>query len=260
MFLGSKTQNDVNYLTNLSKPYILKRNALSESMFKLSPEEQQENEISIWNEIKILDDSTDAINMRFLKSHINTYYGMIQLGSLKYSLPKDTVRKLYNKLSDKLKANKKAKGIEIFLKEKIAEQGDKFHDFTAFDKNGNLVRLSNIKGKYILLDFTAAYCGPCIESATELRLIDQTYSDSLEIISFSGDKKKDIWLNSLVRDSVTWISLWDGKGIDSETSIKYGIQAFPIFFLIDPNGIIINKWSGYGEGTLEKQLSRFKKE
>ena len=55
-------------------------------------------------------------------------------------------------------------------------------------------------------------------------MIDKTYSDSLEIISFSGDSKKDIWLNSLKRDSVTWISLWDGKGRYSETYIKYGIQ------------------------------------
>jgi peroxiredoxin len=180
------------------------------------------------------------------------------LGYLKNSLPKDTIQALYNKLSTEIKSSKYAKVVEVFLKEKISDIGDHFHEFEAFNKNGDIIKFSELTGKYILLDFTAANCGPCVQSAEELRFINKAYSDSLLIVSFSGDSKKDIWLKSLDRDSVSWISLWDGKGTFSETYIKYGVQGFPSFFLIDPHGKIIDKWVGYGKGSLESKLNRFK--
>jgi peroxiredoxin len=256
---GSKTQDDFDNLRDLTKSYDLKRDSLVQVFFKLTPEMQQEKEKEIWSEIKTLDDTTYALRVGYVKSHLNTYPAIINLGYLKNSLPKDTVQSLYNKLSDEIKASKYAKVIEIYLNDKIAEVGDAYHDFTAQNIQGDTVRFSNLTGKYILLDFTSAYCGPCIQSAEELRSIDKTYSDSLEIVSFSTDAKKEFWTMSLQRDSVTWLSLWDGKGMYGETYIKYGIQGVPTFFLIDPKGKIIDKWSGYGKGSLENKLERFKK-
>ena len=254
---GSRTQDDFNDLRDLTKSFDIKRDSLVQDFFKLPAEVQQEKGKEIWDQIRILDDTTYSLRVGYVKSHINTYPGIINLGYLKNSLPKDTVQALFNELSDELKACKYAKVIEIFLNDKISEIGDTYHDFEAFDKNGDTVKFSNLIGKYILLDFTAAYCGPCIQSAEEMRLINNTYSDSLEIVSFSGDPQKDIWLSSLKRDSVSWISLWDGKGRYSETSIKYGVQGYPTFFLLDTKGEIIDKWSGYGKGSLENKLKRF---
>lgn len=256
---GSKTQDDFNYLRDLTKSFDMQRDSLVKNFFKLSPEVQQEKGKDIWGRINIIDDTTHRLRITYVKSHINTYSGIINLGYLKNSLPKDTVQVLYNKLSDDLKSSKYAKVVEIYLKEKISEIGDSYHDFEAFNKTNEKIKFSSLTGKFVLLDFTAAYCGPCIQSAEELRLIDKTYSDSLTIVSFSGDAKKDIWLNSIKRDSVTWISLWDGKGTYSDTYIKYGVQGFPTFFLIDPTGKIIDKWSGFGQGMLVDKLKRFKK-
>jgi thiol-disulfide isomerase/thioredoxin len=255
---GSKTQDDLNYLRDLTKSFDMQRDSLVKSYFNLSSENQEKEGKEIWEKIHSIDDTTHKLRIEFVKSHINTYPGIINLGYLKNSLPKDTVQSLYDKLSDELKSSKYAKVIEIFLNEKISKIGDTYHDFVAFNKDGDSVRFSILIGKYILLDFTAAYCGPCIQSAEELRMIDKTYSDSLEIVSFSGDSKKDIWLSSLKRDSVSWLSLWDGKGRYSDTYIKYGIQGVPSFFLIDPKGKIIDMWGGYGKGSLENKLKRFK--
>ena len=255
---GSRTHDEFNYLLKLTKPFDLKRDSLIKSFMQLSPEKQQEKGKDLMTEMKTLRDTSHALQVGYIKSHSNTYAGIIYLGYLKNTMPKDTVRILYNKLNDEIKGSKYAKVIEIYLHEKISEIGDSYHEFKAINKNGDTVRFSDLIGNYILLDFTSAYCGPCVQSAEELRLIDKTYSDSLEIVSFSGDVSKNIWLKSLERDSVSWLSLWDGQGTYSETYIKYGVQGVPAFFLIGPKGKIIDKWSGYGKGLLESKLKRFK--
>lgn len=256
---GSKTQDDFNYLQKLTNPNEIERNSLATNFFKLPAELQQEQGKATWSKIKTLDEATQSIQVGYLKSHLNTYQGVITLGYLKNSLPKDTVQALFNKLTTKLKSSKYAKSVEVFLTERISKIGDISHDFIAYTKDGAAIKFSEIKGSYILLDFTSASCAPCILSVEELRRINNTYSDSLVIVSYSIDAKKDNWLKSLKRDNITWISLWDGKGTFSETYLKYGVQGYPTFFLIDPNKKIIDKWAGYGAGSLEKKLNRFKK-
>jgi peroxiredoxin len=255
---GSRTQDDYNYRLNLTKAFYIKRDSLVKSYLKLSPDIQEEKGKEIWDKIKILDDTTHSIIISYVKSHLNTYPGIIDLGYLTKSFTKDTLKAIYGRLSPEIKSSRFAKIIEIYLSDKISEIGDIYHDFEAINRVGEKIKFSELTGKYILLDFTSANCGPCVQSAEELRLIDKTYNDSLSIISFSTDAKKDIWINSLKQDSISWISLWDGKGTFSETYIKYGVQGIPAFFLIAPNGKIIDKWVGYGKGSLENKLKKFK--
>jgi len=124
------------------------------------------------------------------------------------------------------------------------------------NQNDKNVKFSDIKGEYILIDCTAAYCGHCIQAADELVEINESYSDSLTIVSFSQDPKKEVWLKSLERDKVAWNSIWDGNGRYSETSIKYGIQGIPTFVLINPEGIIIDKWTCYSKGSINNRLEK----
>jgi peroxiredoxin len=255
---GSKVQEEYSYFMDLTKELQVKRDSLVKAFLELPPEIQEANEKEIWDKIKVIDDTTYAINVSYVDSHLNTFPGVIELGYLKKSYSKDSLQAMYNRLSPEIKASRYAKIIEIYLREKISEIGDMYHDFEAMNRDEEKVKFSELTGKYILLDFTGAGCGPCIQSAHELRIIDKTFNDSLAVVSFSGDAKKDIWLNSLKRDSVTWLSLWDGKGTSSETWIKYGVQGIPTFFLIAPDGKIIDKWAGYGEGLLINKLKRFK--
>lgn len=256
---GSQSQNDFNYLRDLTKSFHITRDSMVQSFLKLTPEERDTKWKQFWHvDIKALDDTIQTLRISYIKSHLNTYTGIINLGYLKNTLPKDTLQALYSQLNEEIKASKYAKIVDIYLNAKISKKGDHYHDFKALSNKGDTVSFSDVTGKYVLLDFTSAYCGPCMQSVEELRLIDKTYSDSLVIVSFSGDVKKDVWLNSLERDSVSWMSLWDGKGRYSEPYIKYGVQGVPSFFLIDTEGKIIKKWSGYCKGSLEKKLKRFK--
>lgn len=253
---GSKSQDDFNYSRGLTKEYDIERDSLVQFYFKLSKEEQEKNKGKVWRRIKKIDSATEDLRIKYIKSHPDTYISVIDLGYLKKQLSKDTIQKIFDKYTPEIKNSKYAKIVEVYLREKISKVGDKYHDFEALNQNDEKVKFSKIKGEYTLLDFTAAYCGPCIKAAEELVEINKTYSDSLNIISFSGDSKKDVWLKSLKRDKVTWNSLWDGKGRYSETSIKYGVQGYPTFLLINPEGVIIDRWSGYGEGSLKKKLKK----
>jgi peroxiredoxin len=253
---GSKVQEEYTYYLNLNKTLVVKRDSIVRDFLKLSPEVQEKKGKEIWDKIRVIDDSIHSIDISYVKSHLNTFSGVIELGYLLRSFDKDSLKAMYERLSPEIKASRYAKIIDINLREKISEVGDMYHDFEAINRDEEKVKFSELTGKYILLDFTSAGCGPCIQSAEELRQIEKTFNDSLAVVSFSGDAKKDIWLNSLKRDSVTWISLWDGEGSSSETWIKYGVQGIPAFFLIDPSGKIIDKWTGYGKGLLIDKLKR----
>jgi len=251
---GSKTQEEFNYSQSLTKENNIRRDSLVKAYLGLPKEKQQEIGAEIWKEIRKIDSVTQASRIDYIKSHPNTYTSVIELGYLKNQLPKDTIRKIFENYTPEIKESKYAKVVEVFLRENISKIGDMFHDFEGINQRGEKVKFSNIRGGYTLLDFTAAYCGPCIQAADELIEINKGYSDSLKIVSFTQDPKKDVWLRSLERDKVAWNSIWDGKGRYSETSIKYGVQGIPTFVLINPEGIIIDKWSGYGKGSILERL------
>lgn len=255
---GSKTQDEFNYSQNITKKYNIKRDSLVKVFMELSQEKKQKIGKEIWLEIGKIDKTTDSLRIDYIKSHNNTFTSIVELGYLRNNLPKDTIQKIFDKYTPEIKKSKYARVVEVFLKEKISTIGDKYHDFEALNQKDKKIKFSEIKGKYTLLDFTSAFCGPCIQAAKELVEINKNYSDSLTIISFSGDPKKDVWLKSLDRDKVTWTSLWDGKGQFSETSIKYGIQGVPSFVLINTNGIIIDKWTGYDNRSIIRRLEKNK--
>ncbi len=254
---GSKFQEDNNYQYNLTKELYKQRNALVQEYFNLPEDKREEEGIVIWEKIGKIDKATDSITINYIKTHNNTYPSIISLGNLKDKIHKDTLQKIFDKYTPEIKKSKYAKIVEVFLKEKIAKIGDKYHNFEGFNQKGEKVKFSNVKGEnYTLLDFTSAYCGACISSAGELVEISKKYADTLTIISVSQNPNKKDWLKSLKRDKVTWNSIWDGKGRFSETTIKYGIRGFPTFVLINPQGIIVDKWSGYGKGLLFERLEK----
>lgn len=251
---GSKIQEDYIISRRITRRYDIRRDSLVHMFMGLSQEEQQEQGAAIWGEISDIDNITKNLRIEYIKSRSDTYISVIDLGYLKDDLPKDTIQKIYDKYTPEIKSSKYAKLVEVYLRENISKIGDKYQDFEGFNQKEEMVKFSDIRGDFTLIDFTSAHCGPCIQAAEELLQINNIYSDSLTIVSFSGDPKKEVWLKSLQRDKIVWNSIWDGKGRYSETPIKYGVHGFPTFVLIDPVGLIIDKWSGYGEGSLKSKL------
>ncbi len=153
------------------------------------------------------------------------------------------MKEVYNGLTDEAKKMEPA----MMLAKKISilanlVEGQEAPDFELPDKEGNKVRLSEIKGKIKIIDFWASWCGPCrMENPNMVKLYAEFKDKGLAVISVSLDDKKDKWLEAIEKDGLTWLHLSDLKGWQGEIVKKYNIDAVPTIFVLDENNRIIAK-------------------
>jgi peroxiredoxin len=110
-------------------------------------------------------------------------------------------------------------------------------DFVLYNPEGKEVKISQFKGKLLLLDFWASWCGPCRkENPNVVKLYKEYKSKGLEILSVSLDRERDPWLAAIETDGLKWNHGWDSDG---KVSKLYHVESIPSTFLIDRDGKII---------------------
>ena len=155
---------------------------------------------------------------------------------------------LKNKMTPEQREEQK-KRQEMDAKIKI---GERFPDAKVKDNAGNMKLLSDYvgKGKYVLIDFWASWCGPCRHEMPNVKAAYEKYaSKGFEVISISTDRKLKPWRAAIEELGMNWVQL-----LDVDASDIYGIYAIPRTFLVDPTGIVIDK-NLRGE-KLEEALSK----
>jgi len=139
--------------------------------------------------------------------------------------------------------------------EDILNKGDLVPNFTEVDEHGNEINLTDYRGKVVLLNFTATWCGPCWETYTPMEELQNRYNDDLIIISFHLDDMKKKWKKKAASKGIEFdvISIWDSEN-KKDIMNSFAPDLFPNFVLLDKDGIIKKKWTGNSEKHLRRNV------
>jgi peroxiredoxin len=156
---------------------------------------------------------------------------------------KDHIADLYAILEGPAKKGPFADLIEKSLQSAgIGKVGTVLPEFKQNDVNGKSVSLSSLRGKYVLIDFWASWCGPCrAENPNVVKAYNAYKSKGFTVLGVSLDQDKNKWLEAIKKDGLTWTHVSDLKYWNNEVAVKFGIQSIPANFLIDPKGVVIGR-------------------
>jgi peroxiredoxin len=178
----------------------------------------------------------------FAKNNPNSYFGLVGLSeSAGTKVDVDKIGPVFKALNASLRNTDMGKELEQRIQAAgITAIGKPAPVFTQNDVNGKPVSLSDLKGKYVLVEFWASWCAPCRAGNPNLRKQYELYKDKgFEIISVSLDNVKEKWVDAIAKDGLPWIQVSDLKGWNNAVGRLYGVRAVPQSFLLDKDGKII---------------------
>ncbi|MCB0489081.1 MAG: TlpA family protein disulfide reductase [Cyclobacteriaceae bacterium] len=149
--------------------------------------------------------------------------------------------------------------IAIVEKMKVLAVGQPAPEIALPNPEGTVVPLSSLRGKYVLVDFWAKWCGPCRKENPNVVQMYHKYNDQgFEVFGVSLDRNKQDWLQAIQEDGLVWTHVSDLKYFESQAAADYNITAIPFSILLDPNGVIIAK-NLRGSGLQKKLAEIFDK-
>ena len=244
---GTPRNNDYNDLNNLVDAGFSQMTDEDRQFMegKLSPQATPDYEAKVEGFRKRFSDMTKDAYIKFIRSHPASMLSLELFPKIAYEQRYDVVKPLFDGLSFKIKNSKEGKKVAANLdKMRVTAIGQPAPDFEVPDAEGKLVKLSSFRGKYVLVDFWASWCGPCrAENPNLVKVYNKFKDQNFTIVGISLDKSdsKALWLAAVKKDGLLWLQLSDLKFWDSTAAKSYGVQAIPQNFLIDPDGIIVGK-------------------